>query len=287
MKKFYSLISVSFIIAVFMCNVNAQTTIAGWTIPSGDGSANLGLPVNTTFMLEGMGITVDYTKNGYDLDATTKAAQGTGWDNGDGTKFWQIQVNTTGYSTIKLSSRQNSGGANPGPKYFKLGYKIGAGGTWTTIKDGSNNDVLITTANDWTTAYVNNLELPAECNDQTSVFIRWIMYTNESTSSTPGSPVTSAGVNKIDEVYVTGTSLSGINSMSTKTTIYPNPAYDEKTTISSETLITKIRIFDISGKLIQEQTPGTLVQQIQLPKGMYFIEITDSNGVSKKKVISL
>ena len=77
----------------------------------------------------------------------TQAIQRVGWDNGAMTKYWMIAFNATGYSNITISSKQQAGGTKPGPKYFKLQYKVGNDGTWTDVLNGN-----ITCANDWTTS---------------------------------------------------------------------------------------------------------------------------------------
>ena len=110
-----------------------------------------------------MGTTViDFSKNGY----TTKSAQATAWDNGNGTKYWIIDVNTMGYDNLHLSSRQQSGGANAGPRDFKLQYTIDMGISWTDIAGGN-----IITANDYTTAFVDSISLPLGCNNQSALAI--------------------------------------------------------------------------------------------------------------------
>src|SRR5690606_2923743 len=42
----------------------------------------------------------------------------TGWDNGTDTKYWMIDMNTTGITGMTLSSKQGS--SNTGPANFKI-----------------------------------------------------------------------------------------------------------------------------------------------------------------------
>ncbi len=170
MKKTFTLLfALLFSIATF-----AQEIIAKWTFPTGvvatDLVAEVANSLNTdkTLFTEG-GTSVIEMKNG----STTFAAQASGWDDGIDTKSWQTEVNTTGRGSIFVSSAQTAGTTNPGPKDFKLQYKIGTAGVWTDVAGGN-----ITVANDWTTGVLNRLALPAECDNQASLFIRWVMTSN-------------------------------------------------------------------------------------------------------------
>jgi len=51
-------------------------------------------------------------KNGLD----TKAAQVTEWDNGMDVKAWVIEISTENFENLTISSIQQSGGNDPGPK---------------------------------------------------------------------------------------------------------------------------------------------------------------------------
>ena len=138
----------------------AQTEIVKWTFPNnvlGDTVQNSTNALNLNQALRADGTSGITMKNG----ATTFAAQATNWDNGMATKNWNIRVNTTGYNNLKISSKQQVGGTNGGPKDFILQYKIGSSGTWKDIPGG-----IVTLANDWNTGTITDLALPAECNDQ-------------------------------------------------------------------------------------------------------------------------
>lgn len=130
--------------------------------------------------------------------SNTSAVSLSGWDNGNGTKYWQTEINTVGYYNITLSSTQRS--SNTGPRDFKLQYKIGAGGTYTDVAGST-----VVVANNWTSGVLSNIALPAACENQTSVFLRWIMTSNlRADQSTPGNTVASGGTSAIDEVFVNG-----------------------------------------------------------------------------------
>jgi hypothetical protein len=121
-----------------------------------------------------------------------------------------VELNTTGYDYLKVSSAQRS--TSTGPRDFRLEYKVGAGGTWTPLTD------TIKVANDFISGVVNNLSLPTTCSNQSSVYLRWITLT---TISTSGGSAT--GQNRIDEISVTGVTnsyVSGLGNISVSGTSY-------------------------------------------------------------------
>ena len=123
-----------------------------------------------------------------------------GWDNGQDTKYWQVDVNTTGASNITVSSLQGS--SSTGPKDFKLQYKVGAAGTWADVTGGT---VTLTTAvaaaNLTTWGALTDVALPAGANNQPLVSLRWIMTSNTSVSN---ATVAAGGTSRISAIYVKG-----------------------------------------------------------------------------------
>lgn len=168
-------------------------TIAGWTFPTTgtNRTANKGTPTNLTKQIAREATTTYTDAIGY----TTRAISTTGWDNGNGTKFWVIDINTMGYQTLKLSSRQFA--STTGPRDFKVQYRIGATGTWTDLLGAT----ILDSAN-WTFGFLNNVPLPAACENSTSLGIRWIMTSNTAAN---GTTVASTGTNRIDDIFITGT----------------------------------------------------------------------------------
>lgn len=107
---------------------------------------------------------------------------------GGGAQYWQIQLNSSGISDLLLSSSQKNTGSSSD---FKVQWSTD-GSTFTDVSNGS-----IAVGTSWTT--LNQLSLPSNLNDLTSVFIRWV-------------PVTSNFSNSyIDDIIVEGTAMpSGI-----------------------------------------------------------------------------
>ncbi len=127
------------------------------------------------------------------LDPGTYAAHSDSWDEGADTKYWQITISTQGYRNLKLSSKQRS--SPRGPRDFKVQYSTD-GSTW--------NDVLgatITVGNDFTMGVLDQVPLPSGCENQPTLYLRWVMTSNESVN---GQTVLGEGTNRIDDIVVEG-----------------------------------------------------------------------------------
>src|SRR6185436_5770698 len=105
----------------------SQLTLEEWNFPSNPDNAivDVSIPPNAaqTIITVGGTSAISY---GVNTGATTWCAWCTNWTGGSGIKWWEIQVNTTGYFNLELSSKQTS--SNTGPRDWKAQYKIGAAG---------------------------------------------------------------------------------------------------------------------------------------------------------------
>lgn len=262
-----------------------QTLIAKWTFPTGtaaDSLADGGLPVNLARSLHTDGGTsvIDFSKNG----ATTKAAQATGWDNGAMTKCWVVSVNTAGYQDLKISSKQQSGGNNPGPGEYMVQFKTGFS-DWADVP----NSTMIT-ANNWTSAALDSIPLPDSCNNKDFLYLRWVMTTNTNSS---GSPVISSGINKIDDIYITGKQIStAVNELAEAVifSVWPNPSHG-LINVKSTGMIRSIELLDMHGRLIcsEEGVCGHVATMNAgfAKKGNCFLRIHTSSGESSTKPVTL
>ncbi|MBN2682717.1 MAG: T9SS type A sorting domain-containing protein [Bacteroidales bacterium] len=176
--------------------VAQQDTIVAFTFPTGelvtDTLPDAGLSGNLGYSIRAEGGTSAIEmKNG----ATTFAAQATGWDSGADTKFWSIKFKAAGYANLKVYSKMEAGGANPGPRDWKVQYKRSST-DWADVPGGT-----ITAANDWTTGVVNGITLPSDCDNpgSESIYVRWIMTSNTDIN---GDDVLSTGKFKIDDIVV-------------------------------------------------------------------------------------
>lgn len=170
------------------------TSVVAWNFPNNpdDATADGGIAANasSTITVGGGVNTLVFTPAG----ATTNSANAINWQNGNLTKYWEVQFATTGHHATRVSSKQR--GSNTAPRDFKLQYKIGAGGTYTDVPGSA-----ITVANNYTSGVLNNLALPAACDNQPLVYLRWIMTSDINVA---GGAVVTGGSANIDDILVEG-----------------------------------------------------------------------------------
>jgi hypothetical protein len=203
------------------------------------------------------------------IGLTTSAAQATNWDNGMDGKYWNIRFKTTGYNHVQISSKQQSGDTKPGPKDFKIQYKISSTGTWADVAGGT-----LTLSNEW--IGVSNLDLPAECQNQSdSVYIRWIMTSN---TDIKGGTVAATGTSKIDDIIVTGSLLTtGLENEQQNHYLrtFPNPSTSAfSIEFFGET--TAVEIYNNLGQLKYMAIPDGNIIRVNnafLP-GLYYVKAT-------------
>ncbi|MCF8298034.1 MAG: T9SS type A sorting domain-containing protein [Saprospiraceae bacterium] len=281
MKKtnLYTVLAIIAFFGLIQINSSAQDTLVQWTFPSDTGVADGGcIPANLIQEIETAGGTSAIQfKNGL----TTKAAQATGWHNGTDAKKWKVEFETTGYTNITLSSKITSGGSNPGPRDFKIQYKVGSG-AWTDVANSE-----FQTANDWTTGVLNDLAIPNSCSNQSSVQIRWIM-TSDTASN--GSIVDSTGTSKIDDIIIKGAVMINVNEniiSDSKINIYPNPTTDYLNIESNTASI--ITLYNIIGEEIISLNSNNFekIDVSELNSGIYLLKIEDltDKSVILRKII--
>jgi hypothetical protein len=281
MKRTFTLIIVLFFSLISYAQENVL--LVKWTFPNDNLTDTL---VETYSDLNGdatlgtMGGTGAISmKNGL----TTKAAQADGWDNGMDSKAWRIFLNTTGYENIKLSSVQQSGNTDPGPKDFKVQVKIGEAGDWTDIPNG-----LYEVANDWTTGALTAKQLPEICNNQPLVYVRWVMASNQSVA---GSDVLASGKTKIDDVMVTGDVMTGLDEdpALSEVMIFPNPNNGVFYVNSINYLPSRLLICNTLGQVLFEKNEfTTLEDQIEvsnLTSGVYLIKLFIHNQTITRRMV--
>lgn len=149
---------------------------------------------NTTIWAVGSG-TLNYAN---EIGNGGEVKKVTGWDNGNETKYWRINMSTYGMFNIKVSSKQRSD-AN-GPKNWKLQYSIGQNGSENWIDVASS---AITVADNYTSGILNQLQLPTAIENLSVVSLRWIMTSNTSVNN---GTVSNAGESNIDDILVFGES---------------------------------------------------------------------------------
>lgn len=196
--------------------------LAQWTFPTSGTvvTPDVSIPANSSRTLSTVGTNAITSSAG----AATQAASATGWDGGNGTKYWMVDFSTAGYGGITVSSAQRASGS--GPRDFKVQYRIGLLGTWTDVSGGT-----VTVADNFTSGVLSALPLPSACNNQAQVFIRWIMTSN---TNTGGGGVASTGTSRIDNIVINAvgnrTYVSGYNNYDAGTStsvVVPGLAVDE------------------------------------------------------------
>jgi len=271
-----ALVTLTLIVGLHFENL-AQDTIVQWTFPTESGLADGGtIEANLLQPIQAEGGTSDIQfKNG----ATTKAAQVTEWNDGAFAKKWKVEFETTGYQNIRLSSKITSGGQNPGPRDFMVQYKVD--GDWTDV-EGSE----FQTANDWTTGALTDFLLPAACDNQTLIKIRWIMTSDTATN---GELVLPEGISKIDDIFFTGDLINDVEeeTMLQRVKVFPNPANDF-INIATETR-SSVTLFDITGKvLIINEVVGQQKWDVSgLESGYYLLRVENevSGVVETRKIV--
>jgi len=271
-------------LTLFANTLFAQDTLVGWTFPSGDADSivDVSISLNSSRYISAQygtwGLTSyhsipTYYTNG-SQGAPDSAATAVGWDNGVDSSYWMVKFKSTGYENLKLYSKQSSGGSNPGPRDWKVQYKLSGTTVWNDITGGT-----VVCANNWTSGVINGLDIPTACNNQSSsVSIRWVMTSNINTG---GGTVAATGIAKIDDIVVTGTVLSGVelNEYENMVKVYPNPN-NGNFIVENSTDVKQIRIFNTIGKCVYETVPayGEKMNLSGFDNGIYIIQITTTEN---------
>jgi hypothetical protein len=183
------------------------TTIAGWDMATNASvaaasTANLGIVgnINTAQLTTNSGGTLS-TPAGFSGTSGTPnpyAVSSNGWNTGSGTKYWQVDVVTTGQTGLTVTS--NQGSSSTGPKDWKLQYRVGNTGAFTDVTGGVvtlTTAVVAGTPNTWGT--LTAVALPAAAENQPLVQLRWIMTSDLAIN---GAAVASTGTSRISGIYV-------------------------------------------------------------------------------------
>ncbi len=181
--------------------ITVGESVVEWTFPtaSANAASDGGITANNgtrNISLTGA-TTLTYPTGG----ATENCAQAISWVYTANTKWWQVSFTTAGYGNLKLSSKQT--GANTrSPRDFKVQYSLN-GTTWTDVPGATVTCVL----NNWaSTGNLTDIALPAACENQTLVYLRWLQSSNYAIGG--GTNIQASQNSKIDDIIVTGLPLS-------------------------------------------------------------------------------
>ncbi|MGB4205765.1 MAG: T9SS type A sorting domain-containing protein [Bacteroidales bacterium] len=282
MKKKLSTLA---IIVLFLIsgNIMAQDTIAGWIFPEGsaDGYPDIAIPINESRFLSCeygtsgapsfFELEIDYTATGID-GGTDKCAKTTGWNDGADSICWIVKFRTSGYKNLKVSSKQRSEADTPGPRDFVLQYKLSGNSPWNEL-------ATIQCSDKWEDGSVQNVLLPAECEDLSkNVSLRWLVTSNTDIN---GNTTEASGSSLIDNIIITGEAITGIGEIANpdEPFVFPNPSAGTFVVRNLEN-ISGIKVFDTKGRLYEEITTG-LENEITIEgllPGVYFINCYNKNG---------
>jgi hypothetical protein len=275
MKKHFTII---FIAISLLCytSVLAQDTLVGWTFPEGtkNAIANIGNELNKGGMfIEADSIdeipftpSISFALNGY----LTKSASAVLWDHAKDLKCWKFSCDATGYKSLKIYARVSSDSNQPGPRDFKMQYRMGCcSPIWHDVPDVDPFKV----STDWTTGYLNGIVIPSDADNMAGFQMRFVCTSD---TATDGTILKTTSRSMIDEVYVTGEKITSIidNKADLTFAIYPNPANDI-IQIRSLKQITAFNLLDLAGRLIKSELVNSSEFKIScsdLKQGCYFID---------------
>lgn len=140
--------------------------------------SELGIPSNRNRELSNNTGSPFYGTAGAGMEATPggNVMYSAGWNGGSGTKAWTVPMTTSGFTNLALSFYQRSraqdvGVWEYGPRDFKLQYSTN-GTVWNDVPGGG----IVLTSN-WQKF---NISLPAACNNQPNLYLKWLMTSNVS-----------------------------------------------------------------------------------------------------------
>lgn len=179
------------------------------------------------------------TFDGQVLSYATGSVKASGWNEGAGSKFWEIDLCTKGYGDIKLSAKTRS--SKTGPSDFKVIYSSD-GENWNDVP---NSDYKITgtaLAN-----YMSDITLPKDAEDVDKLQIRFIMTSNKTFQNTE---VSSGGVTNINSISVSG---SPVKNDTTVSGVYANFESGSSVALGQEIVLN----CDTKGALIKYSINGS------------------------------
>ena len=267
MKKWTAVLTAALMIVnifavKFSVSAAEPVTITAWDITAAPVPASADIPATSGSQSAGSVLT--NFKNAAPTYSSTSLSIG-GWDNGEGTKYWQISLSTKGYDNLTLSAKTRSSGT--GPRDFKAIYSIDNGTNWIDVPDSTYAVKGTVLSN-----YMPALLLPAGAADAENLLIRFIMTSNiSSRAGTSAYPVTetvaSGGTSNINYILVTGTpvtnstTVGGINAV---------PANGSEVALGSKVELTcdtvgAVIMYSLNGSEFKAYDPEAKVTLTALP----------------------
>ncbi|MDD4490532.1 MAG: calcineurin-like phosphoesterase C-terminal domain-containing protein, partial [Paludibacter sp.] len=271
-----------------------STVLAAWTFPEIYAAGTLAKPNIFTVNNENKYISCTATGNasnatpygaGSGTESNPYAISSTGWEDGVYEKHFQIDVNTTGFYGLTLSSWQYSS-AN-GPKNMKVQYRLNNTNTWIDVP---HSDLVMPSAAYGPTSILTDLALPSACDNQENVSIRWTMTSSLRTSGASSYIVTSGGTSRIGNIYIKGKAIdvvSGYQSVAVNGTSHVVTGLEENKTYYYRVRATDGTYVSNASEVKQLTTSATSVKSILNKQDVqvYYNQLTDCFDV--KSVVSI
>lgn len=164
-------------------------TIALWDFENDTLIPSLSIPENAESELEIYGASFKGINSGGEANSD-------GWDTFvEGENYWQVVVNTENMESLKLSSIHD--GTGTGPRDFQLQWSTD-GNNWTDVAGGEIK------VGDSTMDELNQVDLPADLENQQSAYIRWVQDSDIRVDEDESKEISPGGTNKIDDILITG-----------------------------------------------------------------------------------
>lgn len=199
-----------------------------------------------------------------------------------------ISLNTTDRNTINVSWKSETvtpgdgNGISPAePRIWnlRLQYRLGESGLFTDVPGVADFVSSLATGD---SVQFGPTTLPVECNNEAVVQLRWIYFETSAGLSGGSRPQL-----RLDDIEVSSIQTVGIaEKRSNKLlSIFPNPAHAKFTIITNASSKGTIQVTDQVGRMVKQETFSQVSPTFDcsnLPKGIYFVKVTDNSNGSIK-----
>ncbi len=198
-----------------------------------------------------------------------------------------LSLNATDRTNINVSWKSETvtpgDGSPTEPRVWnlRLQYRLGNSGLFTDVPGMADFISSISTGD---SVQFGPTELPGECNNQPVVQLRWIYF--ETSAGVVGG---SRPQLRLDDIEVTSVQTVGINETQVNAnkllSVFPNPARAQFTLYKNSNSMGTIQVTDQVGRMVMQKSfsqASATFDCSSLPKGIYFVKVTDnSNGINK------
>lgn len=198
-----------------------------------------------------------------------------------------LSLNASGRNNIKVSWESETvipgDGSSTEPRIWnlRLQYRVGESGLYTDMPGPIEFISSISTGD---SVQFSPATLPSECNNQPTVQLRWIYF-----ETSVGIAGGSRPQLRLDNIEVTSDQTVGLSETladkSNLLSIFPNPAHTEFSLITNSDSKGNLQVTDQIGRLVMQKSFNHVLTSFDcsnLPKGIYFVRVTDNSNGSVK-----